>query len=179
MIVLRNNTSHLDEKGFTGEKKLVKRYLLDAADSIGRGEVRAVGVKKGIENNIIVPFKRFGIKVKGKVKGKAKDHIKRDIASFEARRARSKGTLRGWEEKDLLNKVHDININTSSPSRSARVPYPNKLAVTADRKGISELADVHSTEKEMKKVIGKSRKRAARKADYEAERLPTSLAPQL
>ena len=180
MIVLRNNnSSHLEEKIFRGEVKYVKRYLPDVgADTIGKGEIYAQGITKGVKNNVLVPLQKLGIKVKGKAKGKTKDQVRREIVAYDAKRAR-KGSMRGWQKEHLLENVHTVNEHTSSQTRKARVPYPDDLTVRAKKSAISDLADsTGGIEEGMKKAVKRSKERMRRKADQEARRMVTSLEPQ-
>ena len=180
MIVLRNNnSSHLEEKIFRGEVKYVKRYLPDVgADTIGKGEIYAQGITKGVKNNVLVPLQKLGIKVKGKAKRKTKDQVRREIVAYDAKRAR-KGSMRSWQKEHLLENVHIVNEHTSSQTRKARVPYPDDLTVRAKKSAISDLADsTGGIEEGMKKTVKRSKERMRRKADQEARRMVTSLAPQ-
>ena len=179
MIVLRHNDFSLKEKIFRGEAKYVKRYLPEATDALGRGEIYTQGVIKGIKNNILIPIREQGIRIKGKIKKKSKDQVIRDVAAFRANEARKKLPSRGHEVNNILDKIKNIKINTSSPTRPASVSYPDKLAVCADSSAIRTIADEGNLWRSLRKVVGKSRKRAEAKADREARKMVTSLAPQL
>jgi hypothetical protein len=178
MIILRHNNPQIKEKIFRGEAKYVKRYLPEAADALGRGEIYTQGVIKGVKNNILTPIREQGVRLKGKIKKKSKDQVTRDIAAFRANEARKKLPSQGHEVDNILDKIKNIKTNTSSLTKPASVPYPDKLAVHADSNAIRTIADEGNLWRSMKKIVGKSRKRVEKKADREARRMVTSLAPQ-